>query len=106
MPSPQVHFGSGEGCGGMGITFFCQNCGVRFEVDSRLEGKRARCRNCGQRTKIPRAKELVSHSARPAASKAATGSSPAPSGSWIANLDTNKVALEPLSGDRFSIVRP
>ncbi len=32
----------------MGIVFFCQSCGARFEVDARMAGKKGRCKKCGQ----------------------------------------------------------
>jgi hypothetical protein len=44
----------------MGIVFFCQNCGARFDIDARLAGKKARCKPCGQGLSIPRPDELVS----------------------------------------------
>ena len=39
----------------MGIVFFCQSCGARFEVDPRMAGKRGHCKKCGQIMTIPRA---------------------------------------------------
>src|SRR5262245_15901508 len=50
----------------MGIVFFCQSCGARFEVDPRMAGKKGRCRRCGQHTMIPRAEEIASMTAGPA----------------------------------------
>src|SRR3954447_12801754 len=95
----------------MGITFYCQSCGVRFEVDPHLQGKRARCRKCGQRTKVPKVAELASLSVAPAVTpvvkkNTARPSNQIPERSWIANLDSSKVALQPLSSDRLTIVRP
>jgi DNA-directed RNA polymerase subunit RPC12/RpoP len=42
----------------MGIVFFCQACGARFEVEERLAGKKGRCKYCGQVTIVPKAEHL------------------------------------------------
>ena len=44
----------------MGIVFFCQSCGARFEVDARMAGKKGRCKNCGQYMTVPKAEHLAS----------------------------------------------
>jgi hypothetical protein len=44
----------------MGVVFFCQSCGARFEVDARLAGKKGRCKHCGQYTTVPKAEHLTS----------------------------------------------
>jgi len=36
------------------IVFTCENCGKRFQVDERLQGKRGRCSDCGHVMRIPR----------------------------------------------------
>jgi hypothetical protein len=58
----------------MGIVFFCQSCGARFEVDPRMAGKRGRCKKCGQHMSIPRAEEIASMAAMPALALAGVGS--------------------------------
>jgi hypothetical protein len=92
----------------MGIVFFCQSCGARFEVDPRLAGKKGRCRKCGQYTTIPRAAEIASMTALPVraavvgrAAPIAKGAEPAgPSiGAWI-KAGLSSVALAPLTLDR------
>ena len=57
----------------MGIVFFCQSCGSRFEVDPRMAGKKGRCKKCGQHMAIPRAEEIASMSAMPALAAAGAG---------------------------------
>ena len=37
------------------IIFTCENCGKRFKVDERLQGKRGRCSHCGHVMRIPEA---------------------------------------------------
>jgi hypothetical protein len=96
----------------MGIVFFCQSCGARFEVDPRIAGKRGRCKQCGQHTTIPRADEIASMSAMPAvaapgvplgghAARIARAAEPAgPSiASWL-KAGISQVALAPLTLDR------
>ena len=53
-----------EAC--MLIVFTCENCGKRFQVDERSQGKRGRCSHCGHVMRIPRV-EAAEHRARPAA---------------------------------------
>ena len=96
----------------MGIVFFCQSCGARFEVDPRMAGKQGRCRNCGQYTTIPRAEEIVSMSAMPALAATAAGAGirgvkaapplhdderPPSLGAWL-KAGISQVGLAPLSG--------
>jgi hypothetical protein len=91
----------------MGIVFFCQSCGSRFEVDSRMAGKKGRCKKCGQDMAIPKADQLASMVAMPALAAAPVGAgpgAPAEAGgpSWIKTASSN-VGLAPLTLDRFSI---
>jgi hypothetical protein len=51
----------------MSIVFYCQSCGGRFEVTPALAGKKGRCKHCGQQMQVPRAQELASMVALPAA---------------------------------------
>jgi predicted Zn finger-like uncharacterized protein len=37
----------------MSIIFTCENCGKRFKVDERSQGRRGRCSHCGHVMKIP-----------------------------------------------------
>src|SRR5690349_14463649 len=37
----------------MAITFFCQKCGKRFDLDERMVGRRARCKQCQHEFVIP-----------------------------------------------------
>lgn len=98
----------------MGIVFFCQSCGARFEVDSRMAGKKGRCKKCGQAMPIPRAESLASMSAMPALAAAGVGAvssqraiSPGlaragaaavdkPLGDWL-KMSMSKIGLAPLS---------
>jgi hypothetical protein len=97
----------------MGIVFFCQSCGARFEVDPRMAGRRGRCRNCGQHTTIPRAEELASMTrvavlaAVGAGGRAVAGPPPLPRdepppsiGDWL-KAGISHVGLAPLSVDRM-----
>jgi hypothetical protein len=100
----------------MGIVFFCQNCGARFEVDARMAGKKGRCKQCGQGMSIPQEAQLVSTAATPALAAAARGAgvsagggaraaASAGSGS-IASLlreGISKVGLAPLTLDRVPV---
>ena len=63
----------------MGIVFFCQSCGARFEVDPRMAGKKGHCKKCGQYMAIPRAEEIASMAAMPALAAQAPGAVAAPS---------------------------
>ena len=58
--------GHHEGMNPMGIVFFCQSCGARFEVDPRMAGMKGHCKKCGQYMAIPRAQEIASMAAMPA----------------------------------------
>ena len=62
-----------KGMNPMGIVFFCQSCGARFEVDPRMAGKKGRCKKCGQYMTIPRAEEIASMAAMPALAVAGVG---------------------------------
>jgi hypothetical protein len=101
----------------MGIVFFCQSCGARFEVDSRMAGKKGRCRKCGQYTTIPRAEEIASMTALPVraavavavvgrAAPIAKADDPAgPSiGAWI-KAGLSSVALAPLTLEKVPRLR-
>lgn len=103
----------------MGIVFFCQSCGARFEVEPRMAGKRGRCRRCGQYTKIPRPEELSSVGVVPVraaaaavrqeparASSRSAGDSDAPSlGAWL-KAGISRVGLAPVSADHLPPARP
>ncbi len=68
----------------MGVVFFCQSCGARFEVDSRLAGKKGRCKQCGQYMTVPKAEHLASSMSMPAMALAGAGGGGAPRASAIA----------------------
>ena len=36
------------------LIFTCENCGKRFKVDERSQGKRGRCSHCGHKMRIPK----------------------------------------------------
>jgi hypothetical protein len=100
----------------MGIVFFCQSCGARFEVDARMAGKSGRCKKCGQSMSIPRAEQLASMVAMPALASAAVGAGVdsgagagagaraggSPIGSWL-KAGTSKMTLAPITLDRMPI---
>jgi hypothetical protein len=96
----------------MGIVFFCQSCGARFEVDPRMAGKKGRCKQCGQNMAIPRAEEIASMAAMPALALAGAGAGVAPgpaagtggasTGSWPKG-GASKIALAPITLDRMPI---
>ncbi len=96
----------------MGIVFFCQSCGARFEVDPRMAGKKGRCKKCSQAMTIPRAEEIASMVAMPVLAAAAVGAgvpsatSPgdggASIGSWL-KAGISKVGLAPLTVDRMPL---
>ncbi len=108
----------------MAIVFFCQSCGSRFEVDSKLAGKRGHCKNCGQMMSIPRAEALASMVAMPAPAMAAAAAAPArpaapaarpsvgtgprspgnDSLGWLKTAATN-VGLSPLTIENLSLRR-
>jgi hypothetical protein len=95
----------------MGIVFFCQSCGARFEVASSMAGKRGHCKKCGQVMTIPRAEEIASMSAMPALAMAGAGASPAagpPVGASIASAlraGVSNIKLAPLTIDRMPVGR-
>jgi hypothetical protein len=64
----------------MGIVFFCQSCGARFEIDPRLAGKKGRCKQCGQMMSVPRAEHLASMAAMPALAAAGVEAAGVPAG--------------------------
>jgi hypothetical protein len=98
----------------MGIVFFCQSCGARFEVEPRAAGKKGRCKHCGQLMTVPRAEHLAWMSATPALAAAGTGAvssqraiSPGrvragaeavsqSMGDWL-KMSVSKIGLAPLS---------
>jgi hypothetical protein len=99
----------------MGIVFFCQSCGARFEVDPRMAGKRGHCKKCGQVMAIPRAEEIASMAAIPALAMAGVGAGlssgegrPAGAdgsssvGSWLQAGLSNAV-LAPITVDRMPL---
>jgi hypothetical protein len=57
----------------MGVVFFCQSCGSRFEVEARLAGKKGRCKHCGQYMTVPKAEQLASSASMPAMAMAGAG---------------------------------
>jgi hypothetical protein len=94
----------------MGIVFFCQSCGARFEVDLRMAGKRGHCKKCGQVMTIPRTEEIASMSAIPALAMAGGGASPAAAGpAGGASIQSalragiSNINLAPLTVDRMSV---
>ena len=98
----------------MGIVFFCQSCGARFEVDPRMAGKKGRCKTCGQHMAIPRAEEIASMAAMPALAAAAVGGgvvADAAAGAGGASIGSrlqqgvSKIALAPITLDRVPIGR-
>jgi hypothetical protein len=99
-----------EGEGAMGIVFFCQSCGARFEVAARMAGKKGHCKKCGQMMSIPRAEQLASMTSMPALAAAGVGSagSAGPSiGGWLKS-DAISAILAPITVDgmRFGTKKP
>jgi hypothetical protein len=101
----------------MGIVFFCQSCGARFEVDTRMAGKTGRCKKCGQQMSIPRAEQIASMAAMPALATAAAGGGARPAsrnagGGRGESISTrlkegiSQVGLAPLSLDRIRVTKP
>jgi hypothetical protein len=99
----------------MGIVFFCQSCGARFEVDPRMAGKRGHCKKCGQYMSIPREEEIASMAAMPAlamagagAGVAAVGGGPAGAvggasiGAWL-KAGISQAVLAPITLDRMPL---
>ena len=98
----------------MGIVFFCQSCGARFEVDRGMAGKKGRCKQCGQAMTIPRAEEIASMVAMPAMAAVAVGAGVASDagagdgssiGSWLKEGSISKVALAPLTVNRVPLFK-
>jgi hypothetical protein len=95
----------------MGIVFFCQSCGSRFEVDPRMAGRKGRCKKCGQFMEIPQAEQIASMAAMPALAAAAVGGGGVPGpaaaspsiGGWLKTGAISQVALAPLTLDRVPI---
>jgi len=88
----------------MGIVFYCQSCGARFEVDSRMAGKKGHCKKCGQLMSIPRPEQIASMTAIPAL--AGTGAGSTASGASIGSVlknDLSKIALAPITMDRIPL---
>jgi hypothetical protein len=99
----------------MGIVFFCQSCGARFEVDARMAGKSGRCKKCGQHMEIPRAEQIASMAAMPAlatagqaAGQASRAAAPAPGQSISSRLKQgmSNVGLAPLSLAPMRAIKP
>jgi hypothetical protein len=104
----------------MGIVFFCQSCGARFEVDPRAAGKKGRCKQCGQMMTVPQAEQLAPMASIPALAEAgarAAGASPGvpragatpgagdtrpPAASWLKQA-ISEVKLAPITVDRMRI---
>jgi hypothetical protein len=107
MSSAKLEFP--EGGFSMGIVFFCQSCGARFEVSPQMAGKKGRCRKCSQEMTVPRAEELASMSAMPAlvlagagavaAGPAAGANGGASIGSWLKG-GISQAVMSPLTLDR------
>ncbi len=92
----------------MGIVFFCQSCGARFDVHPQMAGKKGRCKTCGQRMTIPKREDLasvVALSVPPKAAGSVVGQVPPPRVSALDNLPSN-IALKPLSVDRLPALAP
>ena len=98
----------------MGIVFFCQSCGARFEVDPRMAGKAGRCKKCGQTMSIPRAEQIASMAAIPALAAAGVGTSVGPGAraevgaggpsiGAVLRAGISNVKLAPLTEDRMPI---
>jgi hypothetical protein len=90
----------------MGIVFFCQSCGARFEVNPQMVGKRGHCKKCGQFMTIPRGEELASMAALPALAGTGTGGPSAadagrPLRGSVLQAETSKLGLVPITLDRM-----
>ncbi len=97
----------------MGIVFFCQSCGARFEVDARFAGKQGHCKRCGQLMSIPYAEQLASMVAMPALAAADVASglgagAPAKNeegletGAWL-KAGVSQAALAPITVNRMPV---
>lgn len=96
----------------MGIVFFCQSCGARFEVPPSLAARRGRCKRCGQAMEIPRAEQLASMVGMPALATApakspvagrASAPADAPSMSTWLKAAVSNVGLDALTVDRVPL---
>src|SRR5258708_8103833 len=83
----------------MCTVFYCQRCGARFKVDSRIAGKQGRCKQCGQQMTVPKSVEAASKVAKP--QLAAVGAGSASASSWLGAVQASQVSLAPLSIDRM-----
>jgi hypothetical protein len=93
----------------MGVIFFCQCCGARFDVDARMAGKTGRCKKCGQKGTIPKAEQLVSMGSLPALAAITAGrmqAIPAAGdesiGSFLRHA-ASSIGLAPISMNRMPI---
>ena len=93
----------------MSIVFFCQGCGSRFDVDSRMAGKQGRCKRCGGRMTVPKPGEVAAKAAKPervaVAAGAGVGAGTAHASSWIGEVEASKVSLAPLTIDRMPALK-
>ncbi len=90
----------------MGIVFYCQSCGARFEVDARMAGKKGHCKKCGQMMAIPRAEQIASMASMPALAMAGAGGASVSPGASIGSMlkaDVSKIGLAPITIDRMPI---
>ncbi len=106
----------------MGIIFFCQSCGARFEVSPGQAGKKGRCKRCGQNMQVPRAEQLASmtgmnavpHAGGPAAAGPLAAGAVAASmrgdsgqaqsmSNWLRAAATS-VGLSPLTVDHMPVI--
>jgi DNA-directed RNA polymerase subunit RPC12/RpoP len=83
----------------MSIVFFCQSCGSRFNVDPRMAGKAGRCKQCGEKMTVPKREEAAVAAPRPVPAMAGAGSAKGAPGSWVGELDADKISLAPLTID-------
>lgn len=84
----------------MGVVFFCSGCGARFEVAPELAGRQARCKKCGQVTRIPAAgaaEKVQAVSGAAARGGAAVAAAGAPATDWLQAVVASQVQLKPLS---------
>ena len=83
----------------MSTVFYCQSCGARFKVDSRMAGKQGRCKQCGQQMTVPKSVEAASKAVKP--QLAAVGAGSASASSWLGEVQASQVSLAPLTIDRM-----
>src|SRR4051812_4750887 len=62
----------------MALTVFCQKCGKRFDLDERMAGRRARCKQC-QHEVIPPGRRRPAGSPMVAAARSPHPAAPPPS---------------------------